>query len=210
MQLSEKLLSTQFPCASPSDFWSRTWKEAEIGSVHLQQSASMSPLQMQMPTQPFVHSAMSSVERNQMTSNTSISLSTASSMPTTSFETDIYVEDSENGKTATAPVNFAVQALLQMPQVDLLCHIDLPPDREPVLFDVEPNKYPLQPWLRAAQFLKQAKTQEQAELASRQLRQWFNYNLTPESFVEYAVQQRGVRKMLSEARDGRLPQSNGF
>jgi hypothetical protein len=126
-------------------------------------------------------------------------------------EPHIFVEEDERQgprQDASAPqpppMNFAVQALLQMPMEDLLCHIDLPLDREPVVFDVEPHKYPMQPWLRAAQFLRQAKTPEQVEQAKRHLSQWFNYNLTPETFVAYAEEQKGVRKTLAAARSGNV------
>ena len=117
------------------------------------------------------------------------------------FEVNFLGDDVPTGTGPT--VNFALQALLSLPVEDLLCHIELPPDREPVVFDVDPSKYPMQPWTRAMQTLKTAKTPEQAAQAKRQLSQWFNFGLTPETFVEYAAQQREVRKVLAEARDGK-------
>ena len=114
-------------------------------------------------------------------------------------ETSFFLEE----PTATGTsVNFALQTLLQLPQEDLLCHIELPPDREPVVFDVDPSKYPMQPWIRAMMTLKMAKSPEQAAQAKKQLSQWFNFGLTPETFVEYAAQQQEVRKALIAARDG--------
>lgn len=124
--------------------------------------------------------------------------------PTERFETSEVNFLGDDAAPTTGPsVNFALQALLQLPAEDLLCHIDLPPDREPVVFDVDPNKYPMQPWVRAMMTLKMAKTPEQAAQAKKQLTQWFNFGLTPESFAEYAAQQREVRKALAAARDGK-------
>lgn len=123
--------------------------------------------------------------------------------PTDPYETsdaNFFLDD----QAATSnSLNSALQTLLQLPQEDLLCHIDLPPDQEPVLFDVDPSKYPMQPWMRAMMTLKMAKTPEQAAQAKKQLSQWFNFGLTPETFVEYAAQQREVRKALVAARDGK-------
>ena len=128
--------------------------------------------------------------------------------PTERFEISEvnFLADDVTGVTAGPSVNSALQALLQLPVEDLLCHIDLPSDREPVVFDVDPNRYPMQPWIRAMMTLKTAKTPEQAAQAKKQLTQWFNFGLTPETFAEYAAQQREVRRALAAARDGKPPQ----
>jgi len=126
--------------------------------------------------------------------------------PTEHYETSEVNFFADDVGTTGPSVNFALQALLQLPVEDLLCHIDLPPDSEPVVFDVDPNRYPMQPWVRAMMTLKMAKTPEQATQAKKQLTQWFNFNLTPETFVEYAAQQRAVRRALAAARDGKPQQ----
>jgi hypothetical protein len=123
--------------------------------------------------------------------------------PTDPYETSDANFFLEEVTATSSSANHALQTLLQLPVEDLLCHIDLPPDREPVVFDVDPSKYPMQPWTRAVMTLKTAKTPEQAAQAKKQLSQWFNFGLTPETFVEYAAQQREVRKALIAARDGR-------
>lgn len=101
-------------------------------------------------------------------------------------------------------MNFVLQALQHLSAEDFLMHIDLPNANEHVLFDVPPNKYPMQPWLRAMMALKTAKTEEQQLQAKTQLKQWFNFDLNPNTFVVYAQQQQALRKNLEKLANEKL------
>lgn len=80
--------------------------------------------------------------------------------------------------------------------------LQLPPP-EPTMFDVKLNMYPMQPWQRAQFALRNAKTQEQFDAAKAQLRQWFNYDLLPESWALYAERQQ---KLIAQLRSSAVQQ----
>ena len=65
-----------------------------------------------------------------------------------------------------------------------------------LIFSVPLAKYPLQPWTRAQKLLKNAKSPEQVVMSRNQLNQWFNYDLTPDSFEAYAKRQLEIRDHL--------------
>jgi hypothetical protein len=65
-----------------------------------------------------------------------------------------------------------------------------------LIFAIPLEKYPLQPWTRAQKLLKTAKSPDQVVLSRNHLNQWFNYDLTPESYEAYAKRQLEIRDHL--------------
>ena len=60
--------------------------------------------------------------------------------------------------------------------------------KEPNIFQVPLAAYPMQPWQRAVQQLKRG-TPQDVTTAMQNLQQWFNYDMTPGSWEQYAQQQ---------------------
>ena len=115
-----------------------------------------------------------------------------------------FITEEENSKN----VQKKIQEIANLPLEEFMMQIALPPPKEPVLFDVDPQKYPMQPWLKAMMNLKYAKTPEQVQFAKQNLRQWFNHDLNPETFVAYAKQQQQVRSQLEEIQNQKFMQQN--
>lgn len=66
-------------------------------------------------------------------------------------------------------------SLLALPDTTFLQTV-LPPKQERSVFDVAPEEYPTQPWMRYN------KVREDST-------QWFNYNMNAKTFKEYAAEQ---------------------
>lgn len=60
--------------------------------------------------------------------------------------------------------------------------------KEPSIFHVPLSAYPMQPWSRAVQQLRRGTPQDVA-MAMTNLRQWFNYDMTPAAWEAYAKAQ---------------------
>ena len=107
--------------------------------------------------------------------------------------------NSENSESVFVTEEIPIQELPQVKYLKSLgaseyhATLKFPQD---LIFSVPLEKYPLQPWTRAQKLLKNAKSPEQVAMSRSQLNQWFNYDLTPESFEAYAKRQLEIRDYL--------------
>ena len=63
------------------------------------------------------------------------------------------------------------------------------------IFDVELTSYPMQPWQRAMNQLKRSVNDPAATaIALQNLRQWFNFNFTPDTWKRYCAQQLAFKQ----------------
>ena len=69
-------------------------------------------------------------------------------------------------------------SLLALPDATFLQTV-LPPKKERSVFDVAPEEYPMQPWMRYN------KTREDSS-------QWFNYSMNAKTFKTYAAEQARI------------------
>ena len=72
-------------------------------------------------------------------------------------------------------------------------HIQL---KEVSIFSVPLQSYPMQPWAKAAAQVKNAVSEQQKNIATHNLRQWFNYGFTPSTWQAYANQQEEIKEEL--------------
>jgi hypothetical protein len=64
------------------------------------------------------------------------------------------------------------------------------------IFDIDLNSYPMQPWQRAMYQLKRSAHDPVAtNIALQNLRQWFNFNFTPDTWKRYCQAQLALRSL---------------